>query len=124
MSAPTVVLAVISDLMFQSRVREHVRSLGYELALCDSADAVRAALEAGAGLVVLDLHVDDVDWRNAVALAQERRTPVLAFGRHTATELLRSAREAGCDRVVPRSTLVAELPQLIEELADAGQSAR
>lgn len=117
MGAPTSVLAIISDLMFQSRVQEQARAMGYEVVLADTVDAAREALAAAPALVVLDLHVDGIDWRQAVSMAKERGLPVLAFGRHTEAQLLRSAREAGCDRVVPRSTLVEELPQLIEELA-------
>jgi hypothetical protein len=66
---------------------------------------------------VIDLHVAVLDWKQAVAAAQDRGVPVLAFGRHTEPQLLRVAREAGCRRVVPRSTFVEELPRLIEQVA-------
>ena len=118
MSADTI-LAVITDLMFQSRVGEQARALGYDVASADSTDAASQAIASGPSLIVLDLHAEDVDWRATVALAKERGVPVLAFGRHTEPQLLRSARKAGCDRVVPRSTFVEELPQLILELAGA-----
>ena len=112
----TIVL-VIADLMFQPRVAEQARALGYDVTLADTTSAALEALAAPAALVVFDLHADGVDWRRAVEAARAQGTPVLAFGRHTEAALLREAREAGCDRVVPRSTLVAELPRLIEELA-------
>ena len=117
MAASNTIVAVVTDLMFQSRLREQAASLGRAFASPATLDGVREALAAGAALAIVDLHVDDIDWRAAVALAQERAVPVLAFGRHTEAELLRAAREAGCDRVVPRSTLVAELPELIEQLS-------
>jgi len=116
---PTIV-AAISDLMFQSRLREQARALGYEIAVAETLDAVRDGLAGSPALVVLDLHVSGLDWRAAVDAAKERAVPVLAFGRHTEAQLLRSAREAGCDRVVPRSQLVEELPELIAGLAAAG----
>ena len=116
MSAPTIV-AVITDLMFQSRLQEQARALGYQVVVAETPEAIREAL-GDAALVVLDLHAG-VDWQRAVALAKERAVPVLAFGRHTEAQLLRSAREAGCDRVVPRSTFVEELPRLVEELTGA-----
>ncbi len=119
MTTPKGVLLIISDLLFQSRVREQASALGYEVSLAETDAAVRDALTLVPGLVVLDLHIGDVDWRQAVARAKEQDVPVLAFGRHTEADLLRSAREAGCDRVVPRSTLVEELPQLIVDLAGA-----
>ncbi len=130
------ILAVVSDLMFQSRLREQALALGYDFAAADTPAAVRNALafrrqvekadnsaalrktlKSKPALVVVDLHVAGVDWRDAVMLAKERGVPVLAFGRHTEAQLLRSARDRGCDRVVPRSQLVEELAALIAELA-------
>ena len=117
MAASSTIVAVVTDLMFQSRLREQATSLGNAFASPATLDGVREALAEGAALAIVDLHVDGIDWRAAVALARERDVPVLAFGRHTEAELLRAARELGCDRVMPRSTLVAELPKLIEQLS-------
>jgi len=116
-----IILVIITDLMFQSRVQEQARAQGYNVVVAESTDAAYSAIATRPSIVVLDLHADGIDWRGAVALAKERRVPVLAFGRHTEAQLLRSAREAGCDRVVPRSTFVEELPQLILELAVLSQ---
>ena len=116
MTSPTIV-AVVTDLLFQSRLREQAQALDYEVTVTETLDAIRDALAGSPALVVLDLHVTGLDWQEAVATAKERGVPVLAFGRHTEAQLLRSAREAGCDRVVPRSTFVEELPRLIAGLA-------
>ena len=107
----------MTDLLFQSRLREQANATGHDFTVGDSAGATADALEARPVLVIVDLHVDGVDWQSVVTRAKEQRVPVLAFGRHTEAELLREAREAGCDRVVARSTLVQELPALIQELA-------
>lgn len=112
-----VILAVVSDLMFQSRLGQQAQALGYEVVVADSDAALERGLAAGPGLAVVDLHAMGLDWRRAVELAKERGVPVLAFGRHTEAALLREAREAGCEKVVPRSTFVEELPALLEELA-------
>lgn len=117
---PRTIVAVITDLMFQSRLREQVLALGYGFALADTAETLAGALDSAPALVVLDLQIAGIDWRLVVGSAKERRVPILAFGRHTEAQLLGSARDAGCDRVVPRSTFVEELPQLIKELAPAG----
>jgi CheY-like chemotaxis protein len=113
------IAAVISDLMFQTRVSEQARASGYDVTVADTPASLPGALDAAPALLVLDLHVAGIDWREAVALAKARGVPVLAFGRHTEAHLLREAREAGCVRVVARSQLVEELPQLIQELAAA-----
>ena len=91
--------------------------MGRTVVIADTTQAARHALAGDPALAILDLHADAIDWRSVVATAKERNVPVLAFGRHTDADLLRAARDAGCDRVVPRSTLAADLPQLIEELA-------
>ena len=115
----TTILAIVTDLMFQSRVQQHAQALGHKLLMADTESAVREALATKPSLVILDLHAGAIDWRSAVGMAKQSGVPVLAFGRHTEAQLLRAAREAGCDRVVARSTLVEELPQLIEQLIRA-----
>lgn len=114
----TTVVAVVSDLMFLSRLEAQARALGHEVNVVSSDKELRDAL-AGAALAVVDLHIQGVDWREAVPLAKAAGARVLAFGRHTEAALLREARAAGCDRVVARSTFVEELPQLLHELAGA-----
>ena len=115
----TTILAIVTDLMFQSRLREQAQALGHKLMVADTESAVREALATKPSLVILDLHASAIDWRSAIGMAKQSGVPVLAFGRHTEAQLLRAARDAGCDRVVARSTLFEELPQLIEQLTRA-----
>jgi len=114
----TTILAVIPDLMFQSRLREHANALGHDIDVADTQESALAALAANpADLLVIDLHAYNIETGPVIAAAKEAELPVLAFGRHTEADILREAREAGCDRVVVRSTFVEELPQLLRELA-------
>jgi CheY-like chemotaxis protein len=113
------IVAAIDDLMFQSRLEAQARSLGHDVTIADTTDLAVAALDASHAILVLDLHARALDWRTVAFTAKERGTPVLAFGRHTEAALLREAREAGCERVVPRSQFVEELPSLLAELARA-----
>ena len=115
----TTIIAAVTDLMFRSRLEGLGRTPGYDFVAADTSDAVREALAAGPAVAIIDLQADGIDWREAVAWAKGRGVPVLAFGRHTEADVLREAREAGCDRVVPRSTLVGELTQLVEGLVGA-----
>ncbi|HEX5140557.1 MAG TPA: hypothetical protein VFX19_06420, partial [Dehalococcoidia bacterium] len=70
------------------------------------------------GIVILDLHME-VEAGAVVMLCGPKSVPVLAFGRHTEPELLRSARDAGCAEVVPRSTFVEEMASLVDRLSRA-----
>jgi DNA-binding response OmpR family regulator len=121
--AERTIVAVLDDVMFLSRLEQHVKALGYTFLAVESEVALRDALTGDVALVVVDLHVSGVEWRTAVLTAKEAGLPVLAFGRHTEPQLLREAREAGCDRVVARSQLVDELPALIEGLLPIGDPA-
>jgi DNA-binding NarL/FixJ family response regulator len=110
-----VLVIAVSDLMFQSRIRAAAAAVGADWQIADDAPAVMAALEA-ADAVIIDLHDRAFEAMEALAAARAAGARVLAFGRHTEPALLRSAREAGAEIVVPRSQLVQELPLLIERL--------
>jgi CheY-like chemotaxis protein len=116
------IVAVVTDLMLRSRIEEQAHRVGYELVVADSGEGLLDAVSNGPSVMIIDLHATGIDWRAALATAKEQEVPVLAFGRHTETELLRSARAAGCERVVPRSQLVAELPELIDEVVAAAKA--
>ena len=121
MSKRPRILAVIPDLMFQSRVREQAQALEFDLTVADAQEEAAAAI-AAADLVVIDLHALGFDTAALIRAAKATGVPVLAFGRHTETDVLRTAREAGADAVVVRSTFVEDLPQLLREHVRTGVS--
>jgi AmiR/NasT family two-component response regulator len=113
------ILAVVTDLILESRITEGARALGYAVTTAGSTHDVREALSShSVDLIVLDLQADGVPWKDIVMAASEAangRLPILAFGQHTRPDLLQAARDGGCDVVVPRSRLVEEFPALIEQ---------
>ena len=115
-------LLVATDLLLRSRVVETTRALGYDVAVAETAEAARDALRRDRpALLVLDLQASGLVWQEVVAAAKAAPggpVPILAYGQHTKPSILRAARRAGCDLAVPRSQLVAELPQLIERLRE------
>ncbi len=117
-------LVVATDLIWQTRLVEAARALGFEPGVAADAEAARETLRpAAAGLLVLDLQAA-LPWQDVVEAARAAGVPVLAYGQHTKPGVLRAARRAGCDLVVPRSTLVADLPSLIERAMAAQAAAR
>ena len=114
------ILAVVADLMLESRIREKARAMDYEVCVADTVQAVREALDSTPpDLLVLDLQAEGLPWREAVAAAKEGAdgpVPVLAYGQHTKPDVLRAARDGGCDMAVPRSQLMEEFPALIERV--------
>ncbi len=111
------IILVATDLIRESRITEGARALGYTVHTASTIDALSNALgSTRPDLLILDLQAEGAPWREVVDLARragDGGPAVLAYGQHTKPDLLRAARVAGCDLVVPRSKLVDELPQLI-----------
>ncbi|MBX9623952.1 MAG: hypothetical protein K2X82_09105 [Gemmataceae bacterium] len=106
-------IMLCDDLIFFSRVAGTARAAGLAVRQAKTPAAVLdLARQAPPGGVLLDLHADGLDL--PAFLAELRAvcpvTPrTVAFGSHVAADLLKAARQAGCDRVLPRSQFVKEL---------------
>ena len=113
-----VVVALIDDLLFLSRVREAAKGSGAEVKAVRGAEALLEACRASPdALVVADLDSPRLGTVEAVkalrADAALARIPVVGFLSHVHAGLARDAREAGVTRVLARSAFVQELPELI-----------
>ncbi len=100
------VVALVSDLMLASRVEGSLRAAGHEVTVKSVPDAEAA----GADAIVADLEAVDPDAVVAIG------PPTLGFYSHVDVETRRRAEAAGFDRVVPRSRMARELPDLVAEL--------
>ncbi len=102
------ILLFVPDLMFEMRIADTARALGYRV------ESSRENI-ADANLAIVGLE-NNRDWQSVLEAARLHDVPVLAFGRHTSADLLREARAAGCTRVVVNSDIADRLPKLLEEL--------
>jgi AmiR/NasT family two-component response regulator len=103
-------LVLVRDLLFSSRIAVAARHAGVEIKLLR--DAGQLAPEAGERLIV------DLNQPEALEAAAEWRRggdgrTVIGFVAHVDADTIRRAREAGIDRVLPRSRFVAELESLL-----------
>jgi hypothetical protein len=107
------VVALAPDLMFASRIEATLGAAGHEVTLAGS--AAEAPLDE-AELLIADL--ERIEAEAVVGLG----VPVLGFYRHTDPETRERAEAAGIDRVVPRSQMAREMPDLVAALlAEPGQ---
>lgn len=113
------VVLVVSDLLFQSRIEAAVRAQGHTAIVTDARGAMGTP---SSDLWIVDLHEKDLDIEALIASARRGGGSVMAFGRHTDVDVLRRARHAGADKVVARSQLAEELPQLIDELLNTASA--
>jgi DNA-binding NarL/FixJ family response regulator len=92
------------DLFFRAKIEAILTASGHEVV-------------AKPGGPPPDLVIADVNRSEpADVLARFPGVPVLGFGQHTDPQALRAARQAGYAKVVARSQLNEQLPELVSDL--------
>lgn len=116
--AVTIVLAIVDDMFFASKIRATAEAVGVEIAFPRSVEKlVEKAREVKPHLVIVDLHNTRID---PAALSTElksnedlRDVKLLGFFSHVHTDLRRNALAAGFDEVIPRSVFARDLAQIL-----------
>ena len=113
-----MVLAAVDDLLFSSKIRATAKQAGVELTFARSPEEVlQQARSQKPALVIFDLNsakTDPVATIGALKGEEDLRSiRVLAFASHVHTELIASARSAGADQVLPRSSFAANLAEIL-----------
>jgi hypothetical protein len=103
------VVSIATDLMLASRVDAGLTAAGHHVVLAQSLDA--APLDE-VELIVADLDVADPEALAAAGI------PVLGYYSHVDADTKRRAEAAGLAKVVPRSRMSRELPELVAALLD------
>jgi hypothetical protein len=112
------VLALVRDLLFQTRIADTARRLGYPCRTVRSVDELRAGLGDGPGLVMIDLTAAvDLDAALGAVEAAGRPAPVLGWTTHVLWKETKPL-HGRCDRVVTREELTEKLPDLLHAYLD------
>lgn len=111
--AQPITILICDDLIDGSRVTATARSLGYEMRQVRTLDqAIQLAEGHDITCVLIDLQTcPDVGLAIDRFSTVPRLPRMVGYGPHVAAELLRKAREAGCDPVLPRSKFFDELDE-------------
>lgn len=113
-----IVIAVVDDMFFASKIRATAEALGVNVSFMRSKEAVIEKLaQTQPDLILVDLHNQKLD---PVELAKEIKTressvTLLGFFSHVEVELQRNALSAGFDRVIPRSIFARDLGQILKD---------
>ena len=111
MTAPGLVLS--DDLIFFSRIAATAQAAGLAVRQAKSPTfLVEMARRDPPRGVIVDLQNPGLDLPALLAQLREvcpAMPRVIGYGSHVEAELLRNAREAGCDPVLPRSKFVKDL---------------
>jgi DNA-binding response OmpR family regulator len=112
-----MIIAVIDDLLFSSRIRAVAQKAGADVTFARNRDAaVAAARGAIVDLIIVDLEGragDAIETIRSFRAEGSRQPRIVGFGSHVNVELLKAARDAGCDQAMARSAFVAALPGLL-----------
>ncbi len=115
-----MVLCVVDDMLFASKIRTAAGGLGVAVAFERNPDAV-AARVAGErpSLVILDLDAPRLRALDVIAAlkgdAATREVPTLGYVSHVQTERIAAARAAGVSEVKARSAFVTQLADVLTQ---------
>jgi DNA-binding NarL/FixJ family response regulator len=111
------ITALLSDLIFESKIRATAKAAGVDVSCTRDAKAALQAASSGSALIVdLDGTADALSLVRAV---KETRpdAPIVGFLSHVQVELASGARAAGIDEVMPRSRFTEQLPEILRRLS-------
>ena len=106
---PLPVLALVSDLIFSTKISAEARAAGVPLKIVRQ--AAQLAQQPGAKLIV-DLNMPAAI-EAAAAWGKSTGKPVIAFVSHEDRATIDQARQAGLPRIMARSQFVTALPSLL-----------
>jgi PleD family two-component response regulator len=114
-----MILAVLDDLMFTSKIKTAANRLGVTVMFARSAEAALGEMrKAAPTLVILDLNnartapLEIVSAMKAdAALAS---IPTIGYASHVQTDVIAAARGAGVGEVLPRSAFTMQLGEILK----------
>jgi CheY-like chemotaxis protein len=113
-----MILAVLDDLMFTSKIKTTATPLGVPIVFARSSAAALAEMrKAPPALVIFDLNNPRTDPLGTVKAMKADPAlagiPTLGFVSHVQTDLIEAARQAGVGEVVARSAFAGGLAEIL-----------
>lgn len=113
-----MILAVVDDLMFTSKIKTTATGLGVTLVFARTSDGALAEMrKAAPTLVIFDLNNPRANPIGTVAAMKSEAAlasiPTVGFVSHVDTSTIDAARKAGIDEVLPRSAFTLRLAQIL-----------
>jgi CheY-like chemotaxis protein len=114
-----VVLAIVDDLLFVSKIKAAAGALGVALTVTRSMDAaIEQMRQTAPSLVILDLNSTRTDPLGTVAAMKRdpalSAIPTLGFVSHVMTDVINAARNVGVDEVLARSAFTERLAEILQ----------
>ena len=117
------ILVVVDDLIFASMILETARRLGVAVEAVKIEDLGARVRQGPVRSVIIDLNHRSgaaIEAVRALKADSPGRGTVCGFVSHVQSDVIRAAREAGCDEILARSAFARDLPELLARLAGRG----
>src|SRR5262245_32485904 len=113
-----MVLALLDDLLFTSKIKTTASQLGVSVVFARSAETAIAQMRSTPPtLVILDLNNSRIDPLRTVASMKADPAlsgiPTVGFASHVQVEVIEAARQAGVGEVMARSMFTTKLPEIL-----------
>jgi PleD family two-component response regulator len=113
-----MILAVLDDLMFTSKIKTTAGQLGVAVTFARSADAALSEMRRSApSLVILDLNNTRTNPLGIVSAMKEdpalARIPTVGYASHVQVDVIDAARQAGVGDVLARSAFTQQLVEIL-----------
>ena len=113
-----MILAVLDDLMFTSKIKTAASQLGVAVTFARSADtALDEMRKASPTLVIFDLNSARIDPLGIVATMKRDATlasiPTIGYASHVQTDVINAARQAGIGEVLARSAFTPQIGEIL-----------
>ena len=110
------IAALVTDLMFSSRIMAEARAAGAKVKIIRSLESLNEQIATGRyATLIIDLNTDGIDVIEAIRATRNAapQTRIVCFVSHVQADLIQAAREAGAHEVMARSAFVTKLPALL-----------
>ena len=113
-----MILAVLDDLMFSSKIKTAANGLGVDLRFSRSvAGALETMRKNETTMVIFDLNNERIGPLAIVAAMKQdpalASIPTVGYASHVQTDVIEAARQAGVDEVMARSAFTAKLAEIL-----------
>jgi CheY-like chemotaxis protein len=115
-----MIIAVLDDLMFTSKIKTTAGQLGVAVTFARSADAALSEMrKAAPSLVILDLNNARTNPLGIVASMKQdpalASVPTIGYASHVQVDVINAARQAGVGEVMPRSVFTQQLADILRQ---------
>src|SRR5437867_931966 len=113
-----MILAVLDDLMFSSKIKTTAKQLGVSIVFARSSESALAEMrKAAPSLVILDLNNPRTNPLGIVAAMKQdpalAQIPTVGYASHVHVDVINAARQAGVGEVLPRSAFATDLADIL-----------